>query len=177
MNDNNKLGNKSEARKKLRRLCVAAAFAAMICVATGFLPGVPVGTGYVHCGDAVIFVCAALLPVGYAAPAAAIGASLADVFAGYAAYVPATFVIKALTVLAFSHGKGKMISRRNLAACAIAAPICVGGYFLWEALVFSSLVAPLASVIGNLIQSVGSSVLFFAFSFIADKTGLSHKLK
>ena len=174
MKANNKLGNKSESRERIRRLCVAAVFAAMICVATGVLP---VGSGYVHLGDAVIFVGAALLPVGYAASAAAIGASLADVFAGYAAYVPATFIIKALTVIAFSHGKGKMVSRRNFAACAIAALICVGGYFLWEALVFSSLVAPIASVIGNLIQSVGSSVLFFAFSLIADKTGLSRKLK
>ena len=176
MKDNNNTGNKSEARNRIRRLCVAAAFSAMICVATGFLPAVPVGTGYVHLGDAVIFVCAALLPACYAAPAAAVGASLADVFAGFAAYVPATFVIKALTVLAFSHGKGKMLSRRNMIACAVAAPICVCGYFLWEALVFSSLVAPIASVIGNLIQSVGSSALFLAFSFLADRTGLAKKI-
>ena len=176
MSHNNVIDNKHGSRSRIRSLCMAAVFAAIVYIATGFLPRVPVGNGYVHIGDAVIFVCAAIMPAGYAAPAAAIGASLADLSAGYAIYIPATFVIKALTVLAFSHGKEKMVCRRNLLACLVATVLCVGGYYLWEIVVFSSLVAPLASVIGNLIQSVGSAVLYFAFAFLADRTGLSDRL-
>ncbi len=164
------------SRKLLKKICTAAVFAAIVYVATGFLPRIPIGSGYVHIGDAAVYLCAAMMPSAFAAPAAAIGASLADLSAGYASYIPATAVIKALTVLAFSHGRGKLASRRNLGACIIAALLCVGGYFLWEALVFSSLVAPIASVIGNLIQSAASAVLYFAAAYALDRAGISSKL-
>lgn len=169
-------GGISSSRKALKRICTAAVFAAIVYIATAFLPRIPIGNGYVHIGDAAIYLCAAMMPAAFAAPAAAIGAGLADLTAGYAVYIPATVLIKALTVLAFSHGRGRLASRRNLCACIAAAIICVGGYFLWEVLVFSSLIAPIASVVGNLIQSVASAVLYFAAAYLLDRTGLGSRL-
>ncbi len=151
-------------------------FAAIVYVATGFLPRIPIGNGYVHIGDAAIYLCAAMMPPAFAAPAAAIGASLADLTAGYAAYIPATAIIKALTVIAFSHGRGRLASKRNLGACVIAAFLCVVCYFLWEALIYSSLAAPIASLIGNLVQSAVSAVLYFAAAYALDRTGICSKI-
>jgi len=165
-----------KSREKIKRLCVAAVFAAIIFIATAYLPRIPIGNGYVHIGDAAIYLCAAMLPAGYALPACALGAGLADLASGYAVYIPATVIIKAASALMFSHGKGSTVSKRNLVACFAGAVFCVGGYFLWEVLVFSSLVAPAASVIGNLLQSVASGVLFFAAAFAVDRSGLKKKL-
>lgn len=176
MNKMKETRSASDSRKLLKRICTAAVFAAIVFIATGFLPRIPIGSGYVHIGDAAIYLCAAMLPSPFAAPAAAIGASLADLSAGYASYIPATAVIKALTVLAFSHGRGKLASKRNLVACVLALVLCVGGYFLWEMLIFSSLVAPVASVIGNFMQSAVSAVLYFAAAYALDRTGISSKL-
>ena len=56
--------------------------------------------GYINLGDAIVLLCAFLLPPSYAFFAAGIGSMLADIFSGYAVYAPATFIIKGLMALA-----------------------------------------------------------------------------
>ena len=68
-----------DSRQNLHRLVTAALFAAAIAVMTAYLLHIPLPTGgYIHLGDALIYLAACLLPVPYAAAAAAIGAGLAD---------------------------------------------------------------------------------------------------
>lgn len=151
-----------------RWLCLGALFAAAVYVATGVLPRIPMGVGYVHIGDAVVYLAAVLLPHGYAACAAAIGAGLADLTSGYAIWIPATVVIKALTVLFFT--RRRAICKKNFLALLAAAALCVGGYFLWEAIVYRSIAAPLVSLGGNLLQAACSAVLFLIVGAFWDRS-------
>ena len=74
-------------------------FAALICVATMIikLPS-PIG-GYINVGDGIVLLCGWTLGPMYAFFVAGIGSALADIFAGYILYAPATFVIKGLMAL------------------------------------------------------------------------------
>ena len=66
-------------RENLRLLTTTALFAAAITVMTAYMLHIPLPTGgYIHLGDALIYLAACLLPVPYAAAAAAVGAGLAD---------------------------------------------------------------------------------------------------
>lgn len=159
--------NASAGAEKWKKLCLAALFAAAVYVATGVLPRIPAGVGYLHIGDAVVYLSAVLLPHGYAACAAAIGAGLADLTSGYALWIPATVVIKALTVFCFS--RGRVICKKNLLALLAAAALCVGGYYVWEAIVYHSVAAPLVSLGGNLLQAAASAVLFLLAGAVLDR--------
>lgn len=87
-----------------RNVILAGVLAAMVCMATSFLHIPIVGGGYVHLGDTVIYLAAALLPMPYAMAAAAVGAGLADVLVA-PVWAPFTVVIKAVMVLAFTAKK------------------------------------------------------------------------
>ena len=63
--------------KHLKYLTLSAVFAAIICVVTAFVH-IPTHQGYIHVGDGIIFIAAAVLPEPYATGAAAIGAGMSD---------------------------------------------------------------------------------------------------
>ena len=66
--------------KQIRLLTTTALFAALITIFTAYIGHVPVGTngGYIHFGDSLIYIAAAVLPMPYAFAAGAIGGGLAD---------------------------------------------------------------------------------------------------
>ena len=165
------------AHDKLVHLVVAALLAAAITIMTAYLFHVPIpGTGgYIHFGDALIYLAACLLPVPYAIGAAIVGAGLADLFTA-PMWLPATVVIKALVVLPFTSRGEKFLCRRNVIAVVAAGIITVVGYYLAEALLFGGWAAFIASVTGNLIQSVGSAALFLALGSALDRMGLKRRL-
>lgn len=142
-----------------RRLTTTALFAAIIYIVTAHLH-IPSGNGYIHVGDGFIYLAACLLPTGYAAAAAALGAGLADGLSGYPMWILPTVIIKALTVLAFNAGAGKIISRRNLLAIIPALILCGGGYYVAEAIIYGNWIAPIASIPSYFVQ-VGASALVF----------------
>lgn len=141
----------------LLRLVMTALLAAMTCAATLVLV-VPSPTGgYMNLGDAVVLLGAFLLgPVGGAA-AGGIGAALADLLAGYALYVPATLVIKALMALAAGllwRLARRRLPRLGLVLCGIAAEtVMVAGYWLYDGLLLRSLTGAAAGVPSNLVQA------------------------
>ena len=164
------LHKRSKSQITLRRLIFAALFASIIFVSTSYIK-VPLPVmGYVHLGDGVIFLAATLLPLPYAIVAAAIGASLADLMAGYTQYILATLVLKALTAACFSSRKGKSISLRNITALVPAVIINVGGYYLFEAMIYHSFISPLANIPFNAIQSLCGAVIFVLIGVMIDKT-------
>lgn len=81
----------------VRYITFTAVMAALVFVFT-FTFKIPLGTGYTHLGDMMIFLAAWLLGGKKAAPAAGLGACLADLALGYAAWMAPTFIIKFLTV-------------------------------------------------------------------------------
>lgn len=149
--------------KKLYLTVYSAIFAALICVATSiiYIP-IPSG-GYAHLGDGLVLLAGFCLPLPYAALAAGVGSLIADLFAGYALYAPATFIIKALCAvvagLLYKAFK-KLPIVLNLSFSAICAELLmVGGYLFFEAVILSLGLGALGGIFGNAMQGcVGTLV-------------------
>lgn len=120
-----------------KALALTGLFAALSCAGTLALQ-IPSPTGgYLNLGDAVVILGAWLLGPGYGAIAGGIGPAMADLLSGYAAYVPATLVIKALMALTAA-GLYRILEKRGRILCAAAAEIpMVAGYWLFDALLAS----------------------------------------
>ena len=163
-------------RKKLFRLAAAALFAAAIAVMTAYLLHIPIPTGgYLHLGDAMIYLAACLLPLPWAAGAAAVGAGLADLLTAPMWVVP-TLVIKVLVVLPFTSRRPRILCPRNVGALFAAAVISPVGYGAAACLLLGSPNAFLPQLIGTLIQAAGSGVLFVVIALALDRAGVKERL-
>ena len=79
----------------LKKIVMAALFAALACVATMSIRIPTPGTGgYIHPGDAIVILSGVILGPVWGLLAAGIGSAMADLLGGYFLYVPITFVIK-----------------------------------------------------------------------------------
>ncbi len=161
-------------KNKIRLMCLTGIFTALIFIFTAYVH-IPSHTGYTHIGDGFIYLAACLLPTPYAMFAGSVGALLADLFTGYAIWAPASVIIKTVAVLFFSHRR-KIFSARNLSALVPASIVCIGGYYLYEAIITANLIAPLAGIPGYVTQSILSSTVFVILGLIFDKTKLLDKL-
>lgn len=128
--------------QNMKKLVVAALFAAMTCIATMIIK-IPTPTlGYIHLGDGFVLLCGVILGPVPGALAAGIGSMFSDIFSGYVSWAPATLIIKALT-----GGIAGLLFRRMVHICKsiksrymvlitsgiIGEAIMVFGYFSYEA--------------------------------------------
>ena len=159
--------------KKTKLLVISSLFAALITVTTAYICHIPIGSGggYFHLGDTLIYLSASLLPKPYAIAAAIVGGGLADLLTA-PAWAIYTVIIKALICIAFTSKSKKIICLRNILALILGCFITVSGYYLAEAIMFGSFTSPLLSVMGNLLQSVLSGILFTVISLFTDKKQL-----
>lgn len=153
----------------LIKLVVAALVAALCCVATMVIQiPVPATGGYLNLGDAVVLLSGWLLGPVYGVLAAGIGSMLADVFAGYVQYAPATFVIKALMALVmwFILYLTRKLSEKNFALSTAftiiggiaAEAVMVLGYFVFEAFILQYGMGAAAAVVPNMIQGAAGII-------------------
>lgn len=158
-------------------LALTGMFAALITLLTAYFIHIPFGAngGYIHFGDAMIYVAAALLPTPYAMIAGAIGGGLADLLTA-PLWAPATLIIKMLITLPFTSKKGKMLCRRNLIAPVIAFVISGIGYFLAEGILFGALPGFIVSIFGSVAQSGGSAIFFYVFAAALDRMHIKERL-
>lgn len=161
--------------RKLKFMCLAGIFTAIVFVFTAYLH-VPSHTGYTHVGDGFIYFAACLLPLPYAVFVGAAGALLADCLTGFAVWAPASVIIKAAAVFMFTSKKNRMIVPRNLIALIPASGLCIGGYYLYEALITGNFTAPLSGIPGYITQSVLSSILFILLGLAADRLKLKERM-
>ena len=161
--------------QKIRLMCIAGIFTAIVFVFTAYLH-IPSHTGYTHVGDGFIYLAACMLPLPYAMFVGAGGALLADCLTGYAIWAPGSIIIKTVAVLFFSRKSARIISLRNLVALIPAWAVCIGGYYLYEALITSNFVAPLSGIPGYITQSVLSSILFVVAGLAMDKLNAKNTL-
>ena len=167
-----------------KNIVLVGVLAAMVCVATTFLHVPIMGGGYVHMGDAVIYLAAALLPTPYAMAAAAVGAGLADVLVA-PMWAPFTVVIKAVMVLAFTAKKERLLCGRNALAVVLAGVIGVVGYYVAEVaiLCFSggelavSAVAAVAAIPFNALQELAGGVAFLLLALALDRMNIKKRLR
>lgn len=162
---------------KTKKITITGIMAALITVMTAYIFHMPIGVngGYVHFGDALIYLAAAVLPTPYAMAAAAIGGGLADLLTA-PMWAPATIIIKMLIVLPFTSKSGKIITKRNIIATVIAYFISGFGYFIAEYLLFETWSVLLVSMGQTLIQSLGSAVVFIALGLALDKAQVKNRL-
>ena len=169
---------KTSQSAKMRYLTLTGLMAAMITMMTAYICHIPIGVngGYIHFGDSIIYLAAVLLPTPYALAAAAIGGGLADLMTA-PMWAPATIIIKMLITIPFTNKSAKIITPRNIIATVIAYLITGIGYFIAECVIFGSFGSALiASLSGNLIQSVGSAIFFIIFGLALDKVHLKSRL-
>jgi uncharacterized membrane protein len=124
---------------------------------------IPNSMGYFNLGDGVIFGISAIMGP-FAAICAALGSALADLAYSAPIYIPGTFIIKGCMGLL----AGSVLKRRpnlrwyaQIVLFAVCELIMVGGYFLYETLLFGSGYA-IGTVPANLLQGVAGIVLGLA---------------
>ena len=157
-----KILKRETVRADARLLALTGLFAALGCVGTMVLQ-VPSPTGGdMNLGDAVVILGAWLLGPVYGAVAGGVGPAMADLLSGYAVYVPATLVIKAVMALTAAL-LYRALKKRGLFLCAAAAEVpMVLGYWLFDGALASlsgggalglCLTASAAGIPSNLVQA------------------------
>ena len=148
----------------LKKLILAALFAALSCVATMSIRIPTPGTGgYIHPGDAIVILSGVILGPVWGFLAGGIGSALSDLIGGYFVYVPITFVIKGLVALAAGllYQKVGRTQKSRYAAVVLGGIadiiLVAGGYFVCEYFIYGTGAA--ASIPANIIQGIGGLVI------------------
>ena len=149
--------------KKTLKLVMAALLAAMTCVATMVIKIPLTATGgYINLGDCIVLLSGLLLGPLYGGLAAGIGSALADLFSGYVAFLPATFLIKGFMAVIVG-SLVKNLSKKNTVKTAITGALAecfmIAGYFFFEAVVMGFGLGAAASIPGNAIQGIVGLIL------------------
>ncbi|AQS53710.1 Thiamine precursor transporter HmpT [Jeotgalibaca dankookensis] len=134
-----------------------AMFASLTAVMTLlFRIPIPNGQGYLNIGDAVLLLAALLMGPAAGFWVGAIGSTLADMIAGYAMYMPFTFVVKGVEGLL----AGALYKRTHTLSLSVFLPALwmAGGYFLTDWFLYG-LAAALAAILMNLLQGILGAVL------------------
>ena len=165
-----------ENSEKLRRLVTTALFAAAITVTTAYILHIPLPTGgYVHLGDALIYLCACLLPAPWAMAAGAVGAGLADLLTAPMWVVP-TLIVKSLICLPFTSRSQRVLCPRNVAAIFLSGLLSPALYGVANVLFAGTWNAFLPQFLGTLVQAVGSGLMFAVLAYGVDRIGLKKRL-
>jgi len=138
------------------------------------VPGI---RGYFNVGDVVIMTSALLLGRKYGAYIGAIGPALADLFLGYAVFVPITFVVKGIEGYLVGTVYNNKTTTSALVATIVGGIVIVAGYFIAEYFVFDPGVA-IASILTNTIQAVMSVIIsMILYAILRKRLGYYNKLK
>lgn len=148
--------------KKIRKIIIAALFAALAFCAT-FVIKIPTLTGgYVHLGDSIVLLSGWLLGPLFGTLAAALGSALSDLIGGYSTYILPTFIIKG-TMALIAWCMMKLFSKKNfiftIMSGTMAGIFMVAGYYLVEAVFLGyGFGGALVSVVPNIVQGVFGAV-------------------
>ena len=167
---------KKQRNNTAHRIVMAALLAALVCVATMLIKVPSPLKGYLNLGDGIVLLCGWLLSPMYGFFAAGIGSGLADFFAGYAVYVPVTFLIKGLMAV-IAHGVFWLLRKRmrNIPAWILAGSLAeiemVLGYYVFEGVLYG-FAESLVNIPANAIQGIAGIALGITLSEVFQKTNL-----
>lgn len=142
-------------------LILSSMLIALVFVATLLLNiKLPTGNGgLIHLGTAMLFIVSILFGPKKGMIAGAVGMGLFDLVSGYALWAPITFFARGIQgylvgKIAWSNGRNGNSFRFNLLATIISTPFMIAGYYIGEAIIFKSWLIPLASIPGDIVQTV-----------------------
>ena len=162
---------------KIKKMVLAALFAALCTVMTMVIQVPSPMQGYVNLGDCAVLLAAWVLGPVYGGAAAGIGSMLADLLSGYAHYAPGTFAIKlvmavaaALIFRALRERRSAPLALAQAASGVVAEIIMVAGYFGYASLWLGKGLAAAASIPGNVVQGVFGLVAAAVVYTILDRS-------
>ncbi|WP_332645201.1 ECF transporter S component [Lysinibacillus sp. 54212] len=167
----------TKLRTKTLDLVITAILAALVFVATVFINiKLPIGQGgLIHLGTAMLFIAAILFGPKKGALAGAIGMGLFDIVGGWLIWAPTTIIARALQgyivgKIAWSNGnKGNNITL-NIIAAVVSMPVMISVYYVGQAIMFNSWIAPMASIPGDVIQCVVGLIIAIPVCIVLKKT-------
>lgn len=162
--------------KKTNMLVMAGLMACLVMLATLFVRvPIPLTKGYVHIGDAMVFISMLILNKKYAVAASAIGASLADIFGGFAVWAPWTFVAKGAMILialriagppqikSAAEAEGVGMRLRELFGMVCGGLVMTAIYYAAEGLMYGNWIVPMVGIPWNIGQFTLGIVIAFVF--------------
>lgn len=157
-------------RSKTYDLVIYALFIALTYVATWLinirLPLMGSG-GLIHLGNVPLFVGAMLFGRKTGALAGAFGMGLFDLFSGWTAWAPFTFLI----VGAMGYVVGLIAEKKpfasehanNILSVILAIIIKIVGYYFAEVILYGNWIVPLGSIPGNVLQVGVAGIIVLVF--------------
>ncbi len=167
----------TKSRTKTFDLVITAILAALVFVATMFINlKLPIGQGgLIHLGTSMLFISAILFGPKKGALAGAIGMGLFDIVGGWLIWAPTTIISRALQgfivgKIAWSKShKGDNIGF-NILGAVVSMPVMIAVYYIGQAIMFNSWVAPLASIPGDVIQNIVGLIIAIPVCVVLKKT-------
>lgn len=159
--------NKERSKFSTKDLVETALLTTLVFVATAFinirLPILSSG-GLVHLGNVILFAAAILLGKKKGAIAGAVGMAIFDLSSGWALWAPFTLVVRGIMgyivgTIAYSNNKNGDNFLINILAVFVSGIWMIIGYYITEVILYGNLLAPVASIPGNITQLVVGLVL------------------
>ena len=160
--------------QSLLKIVLCAMISALVCVATMIItvPS-PLG-GFLNLGDGLVLLAGWLLGPLYGFLAAGLGSALADLFLGYAFYIPGTFLIKGLSGLLCAVLIRRLVCIRKrpvqfVLAGVVAEIEMILGYFAYSAIFGGEGWGAVVSIPGNAVQGVAGICVFTVLAIVFEK--------
>lgn len=152
---------------------------AIVIIATFINVTLPLSSkgGLVHLGTPVAVICILVYGRKIGTLSSTIGMTLFDILAGYAIWAPITFVARLgfgyiLGTVAFSKGRNADSLVFNIIGIVLAGLYMIVAYYIGEALIISSWIVALPSIIGDTIQVVFAIIVGLPVAKILKKANL-----
>ena len=164
-------------------LTITAAFVALTYIFTAFINvKLPIAAngGLIHLGNVPLFLAAIIFGKKTGALSGAFGMGLFDLFSGWTAWAPFTFVVVGL--MGFSVGaitEKKKGFGWKVVAILVACVIKIVGYYIAEGIIYGNWITPASSIPGNLLQVGVAAVIVLIIAGqlqkLAERMGLCTK--
>lgn len=162
---------------KTKKIVITALMTSMVCVITMLIKIPSPLKGYINIGDCAVLLCGWLLGPWYGLVAAGLGSAMADLFSGYVAYAPATFVIKGVMALV-AHFCLKYLQKRvgklpsQIIGGILAELVMIFGYFVFEGFLYGF--APsVVNIPANGVQAIASLIIGIILIKVFDRLKIS----
>ncbi len=167
-----------QENSKTKELVTSGILIALVFIATTFinirLP-LSINGGLIHLGNTILFLAAIIFGKKQGAISGAFGMALFDIFSGWMAWAPFTFIVRGVMgyiigSIAWSQDRRGNNFVWNLIGIIISAIWMIAGYYVTEGILYGNWIAPVTSIPGNIIQIVVGAVIGLPLATLLKKT-------